>query len=563
MKNLPYGMSDFKEINTKNYYYIDKTAFIQKIEDSSSFLFFLRPRRFGKSLLISMLEAYYDIGYKDEFNEIFKDTYILKNPTPLKSSFYIMKFDFSGVDITDYKSSLRVNLIDTITLFLKKYKIELDFTDDNPINQLHYLFRYFSLKRLSLYILIDEYDSFVNKLLVENIDNYKSTVSTSEALYKQLFTILKVGTGGNDAAIKRMFFTGVSPLALYDVTSGSNIGESLSLEYDFNDMVGVTRAELDKMIDYYGLDEYRELIFRRCDTWYDSYRFNKRVTHTIYNTDMILYYLKSIIRNGTEPNNLIDINVRSDYTKLRYLVYSDKKLNGNFEILGSLINNERRTIDILQDSFSAFELKKMENFISFLFSLGFVTMEKYRAGIKVYIPNQTIKKIVADFIDYAYKAMEFHPPIHKLNDLISDFAYEKKLDAFHFLNDEIKKNSSIRDYISKEAHVKASLITYLCQNSYYEVKSEVEANKGYIDILMNPARDEIDYGAIIELKYIPKSKYSKKKLQDMIKDAKEQLDQYSVEINGKNLKDGVEFVKIILVYRSWELVYCEEYFEGE
>ncbi|MCK4441527.1 MAG: AAA family ATPase, partial [Sulfurovaceae bacterium] len=308
---------------------------------SSSFLFFLRPRRFGKSLLISMLEAYYDIGYKDEFNEIFKDTYILKNPTPLKSSFYIMKFDFSGVDITDYKSSLRVNLIDTITLFLKKYKIELNFTDDNPINQLHYLFRYFSLKRLSLYILIDEYDSFVNKLLVENIDSYKSTVSTSEALYKQLFTILKVGTGGNDSAIKKMFFTGVSPLALYDVISGSNIGKSLSLEYQFNDMVGVTRAELDKMIDDYSLDEYRELIYRRCDTWYNSYRFNKRVTHTIYNTDMILYYFDSLIRDGHEPNNLIDINVRSDYTKLRYLVYSDKKLNGNFEILNSLINNER------------------------------------------------------------------------------------------------------------------------------------------------------------------------------------------------------------------------------
>ncbi|MCK4441528.1 MAG: PD-(D/E)XK nuclease domain-containing protein, partial [Sulfurovaceae bacterium] len=136
-------------------------------------------------------------------------------------------------------------------------------------------------------------------------------------------------------------------------------------------------------------------------------------------------------------------------------------------------------------------------------------MEKDRFRIAVFIPNQTIKKIVADFIDYAYKAMDFYPPIYKLNEMIADFATDKKLDAFHFLNDEIKKNSSIRDYISKEAHVKASLITYLCQNAYYEVKSEVEANKGYIDILMNPARDEIDYGAIIELKYIPKSEYSK------------------------------------------------------
>ncbi|NEW61314.1 AAA family ATPase [Sulfurovum sp. bin170] len=398
MKKLPYGKSNFKDIKTKGYYYIDKTNFIQKIEDSSDFLFFLRPRRFGKSLLISMLEAYYDIYYRDEFNEIFKDTYILKNPTPLKSSFYIMKFDFSGVNVTDYQNSFRVNLLDTIDSFLEKYEIERSFRDENPINRLHNLFQYFTLNRLSLYILIDEYDSFVNKLLVNDTESYKDIVSTNEALYKDFFTILKVGTSGNDSAIKKMFFTGVSPLALYDVTSGSNIGESLSLEYDFNDMVGVTRAELDKMIDDYALDRYREQIFQRCDEWYDSYRFNKRVSHTIYNTDMILYYLKSLIRNAEEPNNLIDINVRSDYTKLRYLVYSDKKLNGNFEILNSLINNETITLDILQEYFTAYELKKSVNFISFLFSLGFITIKEYRAGIQVYIPNQTIKKIMADFI---------------------------------------------------------------------------------------------------------------------------------------------------------------------
>ncbi len=559
MKKLPYGKSDFKDIKTKGYYYIDKTNFIEKIENSSDFLFFLRPRRFGKSLLISTLEAYYDIYYKDEFNDIFKDTYILKNPTPLKNSFYIMKFDFSGVNVTDYKNSFRTNILITINKFLNRYKISIEFISKNPIDMLNQLFSHISSQSLQLYILIDEYDSFVNKLLVNDSESYKEIVSTNEALYKDFFTILKVGTSGNDSAIKKMFFTGVSPLALYDVTSGSNIGESLSLEYDFNDMVGVTRAELDKMIEDYNLDQYRELIHTRCDEWYNSYRFSKRVTHTIYNTDMILYYLKSLIRYGEEPNNLIDINVRSDYTKLRYLVYTDKKLNGNFEILTSLINNEKRTIDILKDSFSAFELKKVENFISFLFSLGFVTMEKYRAGVKVYIPNQTIKKIMSDFIDYAYKAMEFYPPIHKLNELVGDFAYEKKLDAFHFLNDEIKKNSSIRDYIAKEAHVKASLITYLCQNAYYEVQSEVEANKGYIDILLNPVRDEILYGAIIELKYISKKEYTETKLQNMIEDAKEQLDQYDVAIRGKKLKKGVSFVKIILVYRGWELVYCKEY----
>ena len=559
LKKLPYGKSDFKDVKTEGYYYIDKTDFIPKIENSSDFLFFLRPRRFGKSLLISMLEAYYDIYYKEQFNEIFKDTYILTNPTPLKSSFYIMRFDFSGIDITDYKNSFRVNLLNTIDSFLKKYDIELIFRDDNPIHQLDYLFKYFSRNNLSLYILIDEYDSFVNKLLVNNIESYKDIVTTNEAIYKQLFTTFKVGTSGNDSAIKKMFFTGVSPLALYDVTSGSNIGKNLSLEYHFNNIVGITRAELEKMINYYSLDKFRELIYERCDEWYDSYRFNEDIKHTIYNADMILYYLDSIINNRKEPKNLIDINVRTDYTKLRYLVYSDKKLNGNFEILNSLINGEKRTLDVLRDSFSAFELKKVENFISFLFSLGFVTIKKDRFRISLSIPNQTIQKIMADFIDYAYKAMEFYPPVYKLNELVADFATDKKFDMFYFLHHEIKKNSSIRDYISQEAHVKASLITYFCQNNYYEVRSEVEANKGYIDILLNPIQDEMSYGAIIEVKYLTKKEYSDDTLKEKIQEAKNQLDQYDVEIRGKNLKKGVEFIKVILVYKTWELVHCEEY----
>ena len=265
MRQLPYGKSDFKDIKTKNYYYIDKTDYIQKIENSSDYLFFLRPRRFGKSLLISMLEAYYDTYYKDEFNDIFKDTYALKNPTLLKSSFYIMKFDFSAVNVTDYKNSFRTNLLITIDSFLKKYQLSIDFINQDPIDMLNQLFRYISHNSLQLYILIDEYDSFVNKLLVNDSESYKEIVSTNEALYKDFFTILKVGTSGNDSAIKKMFFTGVSPLALYDVTSGSNIGESLSLEYDFNDMVGITRAELNEMIEYYKLEKYRELIERRCD----------------------------------------------------------------------------------------------------------------------------------------------------------------------------------------------------------------------------------------------------------------------------------------------------------
>ena len=556
LKKIPYGLSDFKRIKTENYYFIDKTKYIEEIEAEADFLFFLRPRRFGKSLTIAMLEAYYDVYYKSQFNDIFKDTYILEHPTEEKSKYYILKFDFSAVDITDYKNSFRVNLIIVINNFIDRYDMKLAFEDNNPINKLNELLAECKKLQLPLYILIDEYDNFVNKLLVSDMNSYENIVTDKEAFYKEFFTMLKVGTSGNDSAIRKMFFTGVSPLALFDVTSGSNIGVNVSSSYNLNALVGVTKDELKEMIEYYGLDEQQEKIINRCDEWYNSYRFNEDVEETIYNSDMILYYLKSIIYKKQEPKELIDVNVRTDYSKLKYLVYTNKRLNGNFDLLNQLIQNEKVTITHIKDNFSAFEMLETENFQSFLFALGFVTITPYRAGLNISIPNQTIQKIVADFIYSAYKDIDFTIQLQKFNNHILDFAYEKDLELFRYLNEEVKAQSCIRDYIDGENFIKGFLIAYLSLNPYYEVRSEFEINKGYSDITLNPIKKEIPYGAIIELKYIPKNKYTENLKNQKIKEAKEQLIQYDPKMVNSLAK--VEFVKIVLVYMGWELVYCEE-----
>ncbi len=554
---LPYGLSDFKRVTTEDYYYIDKTKFIQAIEDDANFLFFLRPRRFGKSLTISMLEYYYDKAYKDEFNDIFKDTYILDNPTPLKNSFYTMKFDFSGIDVTDYKNSFKKDLLIVLKEFVRKYSLDISLEYLNPIDDLKELLNYFKRDNTSIYVLIDEYDNFVNKLLVEDMERYKGLVTTSEAFYKQFFTILKVGTSGENAPIKKMFFTGVSPLALFDVTSGSNIGKNISLDYDFNDMVGVTKDELNELIDYYNLNDKRELIIERCDEWYNSYRFHEDIEHTIYNSDMILYYLDSMIRKNTEPRNLIDVNVRTDYSKLKYLVYTNKRLNGNFDMLNQLIQDEKVIVTNIKDNFSAFEMLEIENFSSLLYSLGFVTIEKEGLfNLNLKIPNQTIKKIVADFIYSAYKDINFNIKLQKFNNLLSDFATDKNLEVFKYLNEEVKAQSSIRDYIDGESFIKGFLSAYLSLNPYYEVKTELEVTKGFVDIVLNPSMIEIPYGAVIELKYIPISKYSDDLKDAKIKEAKEQLARYDIK-TIPHLRDK-PFVKIILLYKGWELVYCKE-----
>lgn len=555
MKKIPYGMSDFKEIKRDNYYYIDKTEFIERIEDNSNFLFFLRPRRFGKSLLISTLESYYDKNYADEFDEIFENTYIIENPTRLKSSFHIMRFDFSAVDVTDYLNSFRVHLLNVINKFLIKYNLNIEFISKNPLDRLGQLFMFCTYERIRIYILIDEYDNFVNKLLVDDIGEYKNLVTTKEAFYKQFFTMLKVGTSGTDAPIKKMFFTGVSPLALFDVTSSSNIGANISMDENFNDVVGVTKDEVENLLNYYGFDDIKEKIISKFDEWYDGYRFSEYIEYSIYNTDMILYYLKSLIYKNREPRNLIDINVRTDYSKLKYLVYTDKKLNGNFNLLNKLIQNEKVVISEIKDDFSAFEMLEIDNFSSFLFALGFVTIEKYRAAIKIKIPNQTIKKIVADFIYSAFRDIDFNLPLRNFNNYLLDFAYDKNLQVFHYLNEIEKEQSVIRDYIDGEGFIKGFLTAYLSLNPYYEVKTEFEVTKGFVDILLNPSKDEIIYGAVIEIKYIPKSKFDDELLKEKILEATEQLNRYDVT-KVKNLQKK-EFVKIILVYKSWELIHCE------
>jgi len=556
LKKLPYGLSDFKRIKTENYYYIDKTPFIKKIENEADFLFFLRPRRFGKSLTIAMIEAYYDVYYKEQFNDIFQNTYILENQTPYKSSFYILRFDFSGVDITDYESSFRNNIHSELIRFGQRYKIDLSFESKNPIDNMKLLLGHCSTNQLPLYILIDEYDNFVNKLLVSDMESYQGMVTNKEAFYKEFFTMLKVGTGGNDSAIKKMFFTGVSPLALFDVTSGSNIGKNISLSETFNDMVGVTKEELLELIAYYNLEEKKDGIIERCDTWYDSYRFNEEIEHTIYNSDMILYYFDHLIRTNKEPKELIDVNVRTDYSKLKYLVYTNKKLNGNFDLLNQLVQNEKVTIDTIKDNFSAFEMLEVDNFKSFLFSLGFLTIQPYRTAMSLSIPNQTIKKIVADFIHSAYKDINFHPRLDTFNEHLLDFGYEKDLRVFHYLNEQVKAGSTVRDYIDGENFVKGFLVAYLSLNPYYEVKTEFEVTKGFVDILLNPSKDEIPYGGIIELKYIPKSKYTEKLKEEKIVEATEQLNRYDIT-TVKHLREK-PFVRIVLIYCGWEMVYCQE-----
>jgi len=557
MKKIPYGISDFKLLKTEDYYFIDKTDYIEKIENHGRYLMFLRPRRFGKSLLIAILEAYYDSYFKDDFNAIFKDTYILNNKTKEASSYMVLRFDFSAVNIDNVEQSFKHLLQLRLHNFVDRYGLKIEFMDDAPINMLNTIFNHISKNHLNLYVLIDEYDNFSNKLLLNSKDDYLNVVSKKTASFKQFFTVLKAGTTGNNAPIKRMFITGVTPMTMYDVTSGFNIGDNISLHPVFHDMIGLNQPELDQILSDFKLEEKVDKSILK--EWYNSYIFSEDVEKPIYNTDMILYFINKFKTNYKLPREMIDINVRSDYSKLKSIIYTNKKLNGNFKILQTLIGGESISVANLVQDFSALNIEKENNFKSFMFYLGLVTIKDRGFDLNLKIPNETVKRIDIDFLKDALEIEKvFEINISQIERDLKAFALQGNLQIFQYIANLIKESTGIRDYIYSEQTVKSMYLAYLSLTPYYIVKSEEEMNKGFSDILLKPFNPYVEYVGLVEFKYIKRGdKPTQEKIETLVTQAQQQLMEYEQdEIVTTYLQQGLKLQKVVIVFWGWEMVYC-------
>jgi len=558
MKKIPYGISDFKLLKTENYYFIDKTDYIEKIEQYGRYLMFLRPRRFGKSLLIAILEAYYDIYFKDEFDDIFTDTYILNHKTKEVSSYMVLRFDFSAIDIYNVEESFRGYLLRHINAFIDRYSLDIE-PIDSPIDLLDSIFVYMKKNGLKFYLLVDEYDNFANKLLLNNRNDYLNIVSKKTALFKQFFTSLKAGTTGNNAPIKRMFITGVTPMTMYDVTSGFNIGDNISLHPLFHNMVGLNQTELEQTLRDFELEEKIDKSILQ--EWYNSYIFSEDVEEPIYNTDMVLYFINKFMISYKLPKEMIDINVRSDYSKLKSIIYTNKKLNGNFATLQTLIGGESITISNLVQDFSALNIEKENNFKSFMFYLGLVTIKDRKLKLNLKIPNETVKRIDIDFLSEALEIEKiFEINISKLSDYLAEFALHGDIEVFKYLAEIIKQSTGIRDYIYNEQTVKSMYLAYLSLTPYFVVKSELEMNKGFADIFLKPLNPYVEYIGLVEFKYIKRGTKAptQKQINTQVAEAQKQLLDYEKdEIVINYLKDGLKLQKVVIVYWGWEMVYCE------
>ena len=577
IKQLPYGNTDFKEIQRKNKYYVDKTQFIPIVEQMPDYLFLIRPRRFGKSLFITVLHYYYDVQFKDEFNDIFKNTYILKNPTDERNKYLVLYFNFSAVDpsIDKTEASFEFYCKSKFNLFYAYYKqyftekqLEAIDKEKNSKFLLQMTLDYTKQNGLKIFIIIDEYDNFANTILSKSQSEYQR-LTHDAGFYRHFFNVLKEGTSSVNATISKLFITGVSPITMDDVTSGFNIGTNISTNPHFNEAIGFTEPEVIEMINYYQsvglIKEDTETILKIMKKWYNNYKFSKKSKTTVFNSDMVLNFFLQYSFVEEIPTDLLDDNVKTDYNKLRHLIFIDQQLNGNFSILKEIIEKKGITAQI-NTSFPAKDLIERDNFISLLYFFGLITFSGFKGGKPYFtIPNESIKTFYSNYILSAYEETKiFRISLYKFANLMNDMAYKGEWkELFNFLSEQIKEQTKIRDYISGEHMIKGFLLAYLNIPNEYTVTSELELNKGYADLWLEPftiQHKEMPFSYLIEIKYLKRQteKVSTKIKEKLVAEATIQLQKYAQDPYILKTQANTKVRKLVLIYNAWELIHIEE-----
>lgn len=577
-KRVPYGIQDFVQVIEQNCYYVDKTAYIPKLEDCPNNLFCIRPRRFGKSVFLSMLHAYYDCRTKNKFQEWFGDLWIGKHPTPLQGRYQVMHLDFSqvGGSIENLEEKFNFYLGVQLNGFIRDY---LDFYSEKVQKQvedakdagvkLAIIQSEARSKGYPLYLIIDEYDNFTNTVLNEQGEDVYWAITHAEGFYRDIFKKFK-------GSFERIFMMGVSPVTLDDVTSGYNIGWHISTKEEFNQMLGFSTEDVREMFTYYKnvgripADSDVEAIIQEMKPWYDNYCFSKQALDTqskVFNCDMVLYFLRNYMSSGESPEEMVDPNTKTDYNKMKKLLQLDK-LDGNRKgVIRTIIENGE-IIGKIAETFPARMLTKPRMFVSLLFYYGMLTIKGTKGDRLILgIPNNNVRKQYYEYLMELYEE-KASVDTEQLEAYYYDMAYDGKWhDGLQFLADAYTKISSVRDGIEAERNLQGFFMAYLSLNGYYYTAPELELNHGYCDFFLLP--DLTHYPTkhcyIIELKILPKSefnamskdgKHTKAELQWA--EAVEQIKRYAEAPRVEALRQGTTLHKIIMQFEGWELKRMEE-----
>ena len=573
-KLLP-GMMNFADIRLDNYYYVDKTSFIPVIEQSDRFFFFIRPRRFGKSLTLNMLQHYYDVRTRDKFDALFGDLYIGKHPTRDRNSYLVLYLNFSGIsgELHNYRQGLDAHcntsfdyFCDIYAEYLPKGIKEVLNEKAGAVEQLDYLYHQCELAGQQIYLFIDEYDHFTNAILSDAESIHRYTEEThKEGYLRAFFNRVKAGTY---SSIKRCFITGVSPVTMDDLTSGFNIGTNYSLTPKFNAMMGFTEDEVREMLTYYStkapfhhtVDELIELM----KPWYDNYCFAQECYDqpTLYNSNMVLYFVKNYIdNNGKAPRNMIESNIRIDYEKLRMLIRKDKEFAHDASIIQTLVSQGYITGE-LKDGFPAANIVDSDNFVSLLYYFGMLTVSgTYKGKTKLIIPNQVVREQLYTYLLNTYNEADLSFNNHEKDELSSALAYDGAWQSyFDYIADCLKRYASQRDKQKGESFVHGFTLAMTAQNRFYRPISEADTQSGYVDIFLSPMLEiypDMSHSYIIELKYA-RYKDPESRVEELRAEAIAQTNRYADTDRVKNAIGTTQLHKIVVVYKGMEMRVCEE-----
>lgn len=570
VKRVPYGVSNFVEVVEQNQYYVDKTMYLPMLENQPSNLFFIRPRRFGKSIFLSMMRAYYDITQKEKFEARFGNLWIGSHPTPLQGKFQVLFLDFSRA--SGGRGSLAENFDEYCSMamdvfgkvyepyYYPGYAAEMK-SHSGFVNKLNFLNFHSAEYGAKLYLIIDEYDNFTNVVLNEQGKEVYHALTHASGFYREIFKKFK-------GMFERIFMTGVSPVTLDDLTSGFNIGWNISTDHQFNMMLGFSETDVRTMLQYYKdagqlpADVDIEAMIREMKPWYDNYCFAKESLERdpkMFNCDMVLYYLRHYMSLGKSPEQMIDPNTRTDYNKMKKLIRLDK-LDGNRKGVLRKITEEGQIVTSLIDTFPAAEIANPEIFPSLLFYYGMLTITARRGNYLVLsIPNNNVRKQY-----YEFQLEEYQDKRHiNLNDLglmFYNMAYDGNWrETLEFIARSYKENSSVRSSIEGERNIQGFFTAYLSVNAYYLIGPELELNHGYCDLFLMPdlLRYEVKHSYILELKYLS-SKDTEEKAANQWQEAVEQIKGYAAAPRVRQLIQDTELHCIVMQFRNQELVRMEE-----
>ena len=574
-KRIPYGMMNFIDVREDDCYYVDKTHYIPLIENANKYFFYIRPRRFGKSLTISMLRHYYNILEADKFEKWYGDLYIGKHPTPERNSYLIIYLNFAVVnaELNSYRQSLDAHCNTEFNFFCDVYaqylpegiKEEMN-KKKGAVEQLDYLYKECVKTNQQIYLFIDEYDHFTNKILSEPscLEDYKSETHGTGYL-RSFFDTVKAGT---DSTIKRCFVTGVSPVTMDDLTSGFNIGTNYSLSPEFNEMTGFNEEEVRAMLDYYAttcqFHHSTDELIEAMKPWYDNYCFAEQSYGgtTMYNSNMVLYFVDNYIRNGGYmPRNMVEENIRVDYNKLRMLIRKDKEFAHDASTIQTLVQQGYITGE-LKTGFPAETIAEPDNFISLLFYFGMLTISGTKRGKTLLtIPNQVVREQLYSYLLDTYNEADLRFDNWEKGKLASAMAYRGDWKAyFDYIAECLHRYSSQRDKQKGEAYVHGFTLAMTAQNRFYRPISEQENQEGYADIFMFPLLDiykDMLHSYIIELKYA-KGKDSDEKVEQLRQEAITQANRYAASETVQKAIGTTTLHKIIVVYQGMKMVVCEE-----